>query len=132
MHFNPVTYLDAIGVVVADIGRAAAFYRLLGLDFPDVTPDTHHLEATIPGGLRVMLDSEAVALQLDPAWVRPTSQSMALAFRCATPADVDARHAALVAAGHASAAAPWDAFWGQRYAQVFDPDGHRVDLFAPL
>ena len=27
---------------------------------------------------------------------------------------------------------PWDAFWGQRYAQVKDPDGNVVDLFAPL
>lgn len=28
--------------------------------------------------------------------------------------------------------APWDAFWGQRYAVVVDPDGNLVDLFADL
>jgi hypothetical protein len=27
---------------------------------------------------------------------------------------------------------PWDAFWGQRYAVVHDPDGNGVDLLAPL
>jgi uncharacterized glyoxalase superfamily protein PhnB len=27
---------------------------------------------------------------------------------------------------------PWDADWGQRYAQVKDPDGNSVDLFAAL
>jgi uncharacterized glyoxalase superfamily protein PhnB len=27
---------------------------------------------------------------------------------------------------------PFDAFWGQRYATVLDPDGNTVDLFAPL
>ena len=27
---------------------------------------------------------------------------------------------------------PWDAFWGQRYATVLDPDGNSVDLFAAL
>ena len=27
---------------------------------------------------------------------------------------------------------PWNAFWGQRYAQVADPDGNLVDLFAAL
>jgi uncharacterized glyoxalase superfamily protein PhnB len=27
---------------------------------------------------------------------------------------------------------PWDAFWGQRYAVVHDPDGNGVDLFCPL
>ena len=26
---------------------------------------------------------------------------------------------------------PFDAFWGQRYATVLDPDGNAVDLFAP-
>ncbi len=24
----------------------------------------------------------------------------------------------------------WDAFWGQRYTTVIDPDGNLVDLFA--
>ena len=27
---------------------------------------------------------------------------------------------------------PWDAFWGQRYAQLRDPDGVRVDLYVTL
>lgn len=27
---------------------------------------------------------------------------------------------------------PSDAFWGQRYATVHDPDGNPIDLFAPL
>jgi len=27
---------------------------------------------------------------------------------------------------------PWDAFWGQRYAIVTDPDGNHISLFAPL
>jgi len=25
---------------------------------------------------------------------------------------------------------PWDAFWGQHYAIVADPEGYRCDLFA--
>jgi hypothetical protein len=27
---------------------------------------------------------------------------------------------------------PWDAFCGQRYACVLDPDGNQIDLFADL
>ena len=27
---------------------------------------------------------------------------------------------------------PWDAFWGQRYAQVRDPDGVPVAFYAAL
>ena len=39
---------------------------------------------------------------------------------------------AVVAAGFASHLAPFDAFWGQRHATVFDPNGVHIDLFAPL
>ena len=35
-------------------------------------------------------------------------------------------------AGHTVVHPAWDAPWGQRYATVADPDGYRVDLFAPL
>ena len=38
----------------------------------------------------------------------------------------------IVAAGFEGDKPPWDAFWGQRYAQVRDPDGVPVDLFATL
>jgi uncharacterized glyoxalase superfamily protein PhnB len=41
-------------------------------------------------------------------------------------------HRELVAAGAESRNEPWDAYWGQRYAQVKDPDGNVIDLFAPL
>src|SRR6476469_218148 len=27
---------------------------------------------------------------------------------------------------------PWDAFWGQRYAQLADPNGVHVELYAQL
>ena len=35
-------------------------------------------------------------------------------------------------AGYDGHKEPWDAFWGQRYAQLRDPDGNDVSLFAPL
>jgi uncharacterized glyoxalase superfamily protein PhnB len=59
-------------------------------------------------------------------------QSITLAFECDTPAEVDALHERIVAAGYTSHKAPWDTFWGQRYAVVVDPDGNSVDLFAAL
>ena len=54
------------------------------------------------------------------------------AFALPDAAAVDAAYAQLVEAGHRSELAPFDAFWGQRYATVLDPDGTGVDLFAPL
>jgi uncharacterized glyoxalase superfamily protein PhnB len=38
----------------------------------------------------------------------------------------------VVEAGFTGEKEPWDAFWGQRYAQLADPDGVPVDLFAAL
>jgi uncharacterized glyoxalase superfamily protein PhnB len=57
---------------------------------------------------------------------------MGLAFACDSPADVDATYASLLASGTKGHLAPWDAFWGQRYAIVLDPDGNHIELFAPL
>jgi uncharacterized glyoxalase superfamily protein PhnB len=45
---------------------------------------------------------------------------------------VDELYATLLNAGATSHKEPWDAFWGQRYAQVRDLDGNGVDLYAPI
>ena len=55
-----------------------------------------------------------------------------LAFLCSDAADVDATYARLTDAGFTGTTAPYDAFWGQRYANVDDPDGNDVALFAQL
>ena len=67
-----------------------------------------------------------------PDWERATGNQLALAFECESPAEVDERYEQIVAAGFVGEKEPWDAFWGQRYAQVRDPDGVPVDLFAAL
>jgi uncharacterized glyoxalase superfamily protein PhnB len=60
----------------------------------------------------------------------PVGHRIELAFRCESRADVDAVYARLTAAGHRGHREPWDAFWGQRYAIVEDPDGNLISLFA--
>ena len=122
--------LNAIGIVSKDLAASIRFYSLLGVTFP--APEGDHVEAALPSGLRLMLDDLELIKKLDPEWTAPRGHRMNLAFECATPAEVDAVHAKVTAAGHVSKAAPWDAFWGQRYAQVVDPDGNVVDLFATL
>ena len=122
--------LNAIGIVSKDLGASVRFYRLLGVAFPE--PDGDHLEMTLPSGIRLMLDDLKLIKKLDPEWTDPAGHRMGLAFECASPAEVDATHAKVTGAGHRSKAAPWDAFWGQRYAQIVDPDGNVVDLFAAL
>jgi uncharacterized glyoxalase superfamily protein PhnB len=126
-----VPELNAIGIVASDMARSIRFYRLLGLDFPD-TPGEGHIEAPLGSGARVMLDSEEVIRSFKPEWERENGNQLGLAFECASPSEVDEVHARIVADGFESEKEPWDAFWGQRYAQLLDPDGVEISLYAAL
>lgn len=124
---------DLVGLVVADMSASLTFYRRLGIDVPEGAEEQPHVEAALPGGLRLAWDSVETVRSFDPHWTPPRGGHLvSLAFACDTPADVDRVHAELVGAGYRDHAEPWDAFWGQRYATVLDPDGNHVDLFAPL
>ena len=123
--------LAAIGIVTRDIAESVRFYRLLGLDVPNPGEGPHH-DVELPGGVRLMWDTVELMEQLDPKREEPRGHRMALAFECESPADVDATYARLVEAGYDGKKEPYDAFWGQRYANVSDPDGNVVDLFAAL
>jgi catechol 2,3-dioxygenase-like lactoylglutathione lyase family enzyme len=123
--------LNAIGIVAADMGRSIRFYRLLGLDVPE-TPEEGHIDTFLPNGVRLMLDSEETIWSFQPDWRRETGNQLSLAFECASPSEVDETYARAVDAGFHGEKEPWDAFWGQRYAQLQDPDGVGVDLYAAL
>jgi len=109
--------------------RSIAFYGLLGIEFPE---GNGHIEATLPNGVRLMLDSEEVVRSFRPDWTRAAGNQLGLAFECGSAEEVDEFYARVVAAGFDGEKEPWDAFWGQRYAQLLDPDGVPVDLFAWL
>jgi uncharacterized glyoxalase superfamily protein PhnB len=125
----PVT-LDAIGIVTADLAKSLQFYSLLGVQVPTELSD--HVEATLQNGLRIMWDDLELIKQIMPDWVPPVGHRIGLAFHCQTPTEVDQTYQDLVKAGFNGSKEPWDAFWGQRYAQIADPDGNIIDLFAPL
>jgi uncharacterized glyoxalase superfamily protein PhnB len=125
--------LDAFGIVAEDLTRSLAFYRLLGLEFPDGAENAPHTEATLAGGVRLMFDPLSTIQSFDSDYVHtPGSAGVSLAFSCGSPEDVDATYTTMVDAGFAGHREPWDAFWGQRYAQLRDPDGNGVDLYAAL
>jgi len=131
-----VAKLDAVGIVVTDLARAVKFYRLLGVPFEAgaETSEHGHTEARLDGGVRLLLDTEEGMQSFDPSWKRAPSGSPGtnVAFGCESPAAVDELYARALSAGGHAHRAPWDAFWGQRYAQLRDPDGNAVDLYANL
>ena len=125
---------SAIGLVASDLPRTLSFYRALGLDIPAGADNEPHVEVVLPGGFRLMFDPVSTITSFDPQWAPAPigSPRTALAFECADAAEVDATFAAMTAAGFEGHLEPWDAFWGQRYATLRDPDGNGVDLFAAL
>jgi uncharacterized glyoxalase superfamily protein PhnB len=121
--------LNAIGIVASNLAETIRFYRLLGVDLPE-TPDAPHVEARLPNGVRLMIDPEQTIRGFAPDWMRRTGNQHSLAFECASPAEVDACYRRAVEAGFHGEREPWDAPWGQRYAQLADPDGVPIDLYA--
>jgi catechol 2,3-dioxygenase-like lactoylglutathione lyase family enzyme len=124
--------LDAIGVSSTNLKETVRFYSLLGFNFGEFEPDEQHVEGrTEAGGVRLMIDSAALLETIIGSKPIPSNHS-SFAVKCEDGAGVDAATAAVRAAGFRVAKDPWDAFWGQRYAILADPDGYLVDLFAQL
>ena len=122
--------LDMIGICVRDMGQSLAFYRKLGFDIPEGLDAERHVEIALPNGLRFAWDTLELMQSLVPDFAL-TPHGVG-AFLCDSPAAVDAAYQRLLESGVKGRREPWDAFWGQRYAIVEDPDGNSVDLFAPL
>ncbi|WP_067693319.1 VOC family protein [Nocardia jejuensis] len=125
--------LNVVGLIVADMAASVAFYRLLGVEFAPGAEQERHAEAALGGGVRLTLDTEETIRSFHPEWTAVAGAGrIGLAVECESPAAVDAAFEALTTAGHHGELKPFDAFWGQRYAAVQDPDGNGVDLYAAL
>ncbi|AYY11890.1 glyoxalase [Actinobacteria bacterium YIM 96077] len=124
--------MTVIELVTADMSRSLTFYRRLGLDIPAEADEQPHVEVELRGGIRLAWDTVETIRSFDPAYEQPGASQIGLAFECDDPGHVDAMYKELVDAGYRGRHEPWDAFWGQRYATVLDPDGNGVDLFAAL
>lgn len=124
--------LNAFSIVATDMAATLAFYRAVGLAIPAGADAESHVDVELGGGVRLMFDSAEVVRSLHPGWAPagPSSFGMGLAFECSSPEDVDATYHRIVALGPVGVKEPWDAFWGQRYAVLRDPDGNPVDLYA--
>ncbi|GAB4585874.1 VOC family protein [Nocardia sp. IFM 10818] len=125
--------LNVIGIVVCDMAAAIGFYERLGVEFGEGAAGEPHVEAQVGGGMRLAFDTEETIRSFHPEWSAGRGGGrIGLAFQCADPRGVDAKFEELVGAGYRAELKPFDAFWGQRYATVLDPDGNSVDLFAAL
>src|SRR5262245_61089194 len=131
--------LEQINIVVRDMQRSLAFYRLLGVSIegmqgPEWTEwAPHHVNGVASNGVHVEFESVAFAKQWNPGLDEAKLGSAVIPiFHVSSREEVDRVHARVTAAGHRSHKAPADAFWGARYAIVEDPDGNSVGIMSPV
>ena len=85
------------------------------------------------GGIGLDLDSTAFAGLWNAGWKgrEDLRGRVVVGFSVASRDAVDEVYADLTGAGHTGLQAPYDAFWGARYAIVEDPDGIAVGIMSP-
>ncbi len=133
---HPRARFGGIDIISKDMPASVEFYRALGLDIPaekvylrDGAP--HHVDLHLDGGVGVDIDTDTLTTEFDPGWSAGRT-AVVVTFRTDTREDVDALHDHMVGLGHSSHLAPFDAFWGARFAIIVDPDGNLVSLMSPL
>ena len=120
---------DQINLVVRDLERSMAFFRLLGWQVGE--PTGPHVSIPFPNGFHVDLDQHEFARQWNSGTPEPGGGAMVLCVSTTNREEVDALYRRMVDAGHASRQVPYDTFWGSRFAVIADPDGHQIGLMSP-
>lgn len=124
--------LNAIVVIANNIHESVKFYRLLGLKVPDYNEYDTHVDCIQDNGFIISLVPEHTVMLHRPKWVGSTGNRVTLQFWCSNQNDVDVTYVKLINEGYNTSEAPHDSGWGERYAQVYDPDGNIVALFSVL
>ena len=78
-----------------------------------------------------MIDSKEVVKNIIGEEPKPGNHSM-FAIEYENGKEIDNISNKVKESGFTIVKEPWDAFWGQRYAVLEDPDGYRVDLYAEI
>lgn len=124
--------LNAVGVSTSNLRISVGFYTVLGFEFPQFKDNEQHLEpVTSDGSARLMIDAKSVVRDIIGEDPKPGNHS-SFAIQYNSAEEVNKVVEKVKSAGFKVVKEPWDAFWGQRYTVVEDPDGYRIDLYATL
>jgi uncharacterized glyoxalase superfamily protein PhnB len=122
--------LYMVGVIVEDMGRAAEFYRRLGVAVPKGSKDDEHVEIAM-GGMTFFLSTKRANARWDPSRTDAAGgYRIVLEFYLETREALDAKYEELTGFGYESHCAPYDVNPELRFAMVDDPDGNTVLLSA--
>lgn len=116
-------------LLVESLPRSVAFYRRLGVEFPDGVEARRDVVVPI-GDAHQLVISETFAAN-DPDRDAPVGGSrIMLEFFVDGNDEVDAKYAELSAAGYRSRRSPWVTSFGAYMCLVDDPDGNTVLVTA--
>ena len=126
---------DQVNIVLADVGGAARFLRALGAEVPEASPEwaewePHHVEfPAVAEGFHADLDSSAFARH----WGRLPEGFIGVVvnLRATDREAVDAAFDKAVGLGAVCLRAPYDVFFGARYAVVQGPGPIIVGVMGP-
>ena len=121
--------LEQVNLVVDDLARSAAFYRVLGWNLTPMGDAA--ARAALPNGITVAFHTPAFVPLWDTAYRGDPPGRTVIDVDVSTRDGVDELFRALVDVGGRPRQQPMDAIWGARYAIVEDPDGNRVGLKSP-
>jgi hypothetical protein len=122
--------LYMVGVIVEDMGRAAEFYRRLGVDVPEGAETREHVEVKM-GELTFFLSTKRANARWDPARTEASGgYRIVLEFYLDDRAALDDKYEELTRFGYVGHCAPYDVTPELRFAMVDDPDGNTILLSA--
>lgn len=125
--------LSLVTLGVADVARSTAFYEALGWRRSSASQDTITF-FSMEGSVLALFGHDALAADAELADAdladggRGGFRGVTLAINCADRDEVDAVHAAWVAAGAVPVKAPEPVEWGGYSGYVADPDGHLWEI----
>ena len=139
---DPRPVFDQLNIVSGDVEASIAFYRRLGVAIPEdnvwrTSTGPHHVSAQRDrtGSDAVLdIDSAAFARVWNSGWGRESNLAgrVVVGFGVGARDAVDRLYAQMTSAGYRGLQAPYDAFWGARYAVIEDPDGLAVGLMSDI
>jgi uncharacterized glyoxalase superfamily protein PhnB len=137
---DPRPVFDQLNIVSGDVEASVAFYRRLGVAIPEdyvwrTSTGPHHVSAQRDqtGSEAVLdIDSAAFARVWNAGWRGASNLAGRVVVGVGAREAVDRLYAQMTSAGYRGLQAPYDAFWGARYAVIEDPDGLAVGLMSDI
>lgn len=123
---------SSVVIIASNLQASIKFYRLMGLDIEYDGQEVDHVDCTQDGGCMVSLVPESTVTKHRLGWQARTGNRVVLQFKCANQNDVDVIYTRMVNEGYQTFVQPYDAEWGERFAEIYDPDGNTVALFSVL